>query len=617
MAAKIAKIQKPTRQAEPPPSSPQPLLLGDEVAQFTDYTPLTATCQALPEHRKYSSRFRVALKEGGTAPNNPSQFPRELHRRIHQNRARRKPTRLVIVKSRQVHMTTGEADFVVSDSMVDPAVKSAVVSYDDDGCLLARERYKQFIESHPEFSNPDTKPRYNSTEKWESGRNGSSITFNLASAGLGRGGNYRNLHATEADFWKHFEKTMKGLMQGVSDHWLSTVVIETTLGDRPAEGFRSFLQSIRSGRNTDWELWFIAWHEFDDYTAGHSSNTFEWTPQVERALLSSLDEDELFLLHSLKVSPAKLEWRRRTIAGKCLGSKQTFREEYPSTIEEALEAKGERFFSRPAVSWQAKGAVRAMNSYYPVIVDGERLLLSRHTSEIAKHNPADGLLRVWRPTDGASRYRIGADCADSQSPDACFSDLSVVDTTPGRADVVARFSGRIPAFKFAEVLDVVAHTYNDAEVVIDRTGLGVAVAHALERLGTKNLFYCAPRKPGVSLGAETRTELLNLTKELIDQYRIRTYDAEQIEQLRQFSASTEWTGYTDAVFSLALAFWRLPVVAAYSSRASLPPGGSSIVVDVSPPSGYTFEHWRADRAREKTERLRDGQRRGLSSVGYS
>src|SRR5690606_35912076 len=106
------------------------------------------------------------------------------------------------------------------------------------------------------------------------------------------------------------------------------------------------------------------------YRAGHPSNSYEWNQEVERKLLASLTAKEQKLL-DLGVPTDALEWRRKTIMAKCFGDEDLFAQEYPSTLEEALEFRENCFFQATALKWHNKN-VRQPVSRVRLTVDQSR-----------------------------------------------------------------------------------------------------------------------------------------------------------------------------------------------------------------------------------------------------
>jgi hypothetical protein len=87
----------------------------------------------------------------------------------------------------------------------------------------------------------------------------------------------------------------------------------------------------------------------------------------------------------------------------------------------------------------------------------------------------DGSLWVWQEPQPGNYYIIGADVASGSGSD--YSTFHVLDLVTG--EQVAEYQGLINIVDYASYLDEIGRYYNDAYLVVEKTGLGVGVVHKL------------------------------------------------------------------------------------------------------------------------------------------
>ncbi|HUU85490.1 MAG TPA: hypothetical protein VM243_18480, partial [Phycisphaerae bacterium] len=221
----------------------------------------------------------------------------------------------------------------------------------------------------------------------------------------------------------------------------------------------------------------------------------------------------------------QLAWRRWAIANKFSGDERKFREQFPSTPEEAFLVSGSPVFdaeridiysrnTRPPV-WRGDIAYEAPNYAcpdhgeietpldwdsgsvfdYPCPRCGRRCEPVREQPGWALYERADGPLQVWRWPEETDVYAIGADTAE------CLDLRADRDTAVARSrrtkDVVATLAGHWEPGEFAERLAALGWLYRTALLAVERNNTGVAVIGALAgKLGGRPLFgnlYCYER----------------------------------------------------------------------------------------------------------------------------
>jgi hypothetical protein len=132
-----------------------------------------------------------------------------------------------------------------------------------------------------------------------------------------------------------------------------------------------------------------------------------------------------------------------------------------------------------------------------------------------------GALWVWKePVDGRD-YIIGADCAEGQAENNDNSCFQVIDQIT--CEQVAEFySNTVPPNAFSQILKEVCIYYNNALLVVENMGPGIAVLNTLQNhLFYDNIYFENKKgnpKPGVRMGQVNRPLFLEtLQSRLINQ----------------------------------------------------------------------------------------------------
>lgn len=123
----------------------------------------------------------------------------------------------------------------------------------------------------------------------------------------------------------------------------------------------------------------------------------------------------------------------------------------------------------------------------------------------------DASSRIIKPGDGGHRYAIGADVSTGESTD--FHTAQIVDVTD--SEQAAEMQIKCSIDEFSRMLDYLGRFYNDALLIVERTGIGEAVIQDLKNtLFYPNLFYRRlpngkkDKKPGFPTGATTKGYLV-------------------------------------------------------------------------------------------------------------
>ena len=159
-----------------------------------------------------------------------------------------------------------------------------------------------------------------------------------------------------------------------------------------------------------------------------------------------------------------------------------------------------------------------------------------HTDLLRKHQ--EKVLVPWKAPymeyespEGGATYVMGVDPAGYAARDhAAFQVLKIYDNEWTQ---VATYGGITDPVAFTKKIYEVGQKYNNALVVVESNGVGVATLALLEEMNYSNLFYEKPYKPGVAATAKSVSKMLSYLQEALKDELV-LYDEDTVGQLGSY-----------------------------------------------------------------------------------
>ena len=303
----------------------------------------------------------------------------------------RKPSRYIVLKARQLGISTFTEAFITFMTMFSPNTNSVIMAHLAESASAIFNMTRLYIDELPSGMKPQQKYS-NAKELVFDGENGlkSSIRVMVASDAT-RGSTYKFAHLSEVAFWEHPEEALLALNQAVPMTEDSLIVMEST-----ANGFNYFYtlwQDAVNGRN-DYTPLFFPWYVDPEYTRPYDGFT-----------LTSYEKD---IMERYSLTPDQLQWRRWCIANNCGNDEVKFRQEYPITPEEAFITSGTSVFDSEKILEHMKTLTEPLRKgYFGYDYDG------LHITNIHWVDDPQGYIRIYREPGGISV--IGGDTAGEGS----------------------------------------------------------------------------------------------------------------------------------------------------------------------------------------------------------
>ena len=345
----------------------------------------------LPKHLK------IRTKTGRITALKPKPAQQAVLDAIQEERDAGRPPRILVLKARQEGISTVTEGVMFHDAVTRRLVQTLIVAHREDSTRKLFRMNQLFYDYLPRrlqpmrkhsnaqelvFENPTRNPR----EKRKRPGLMSSIRCVTAGEGMGRSETLTNVHLSEFAFWKGDKNAiLDGVMQAVPASADTLAVIESTANGY--NEFKALWDGAVKGEN-GWRPVFIAWWMEPDYRmpvppgtvwteeelelmrtpfktqrnvfGGERAGKEAWGPPLESSKAipvgrgearerNGCSADSRAEWSGLCLDEEQLAWRRWCIKVNCHGDAHQFRQEYPSTPDEAFLFSGTPFFDNEKI----------------------------------------------------------------------------------------------------------------------------------------------------------------------------------------------------------------------------------------------------------------------------
>jgi Terminase RNaseH-like domain len=362
--------------------------------------------------------------------------------RAQQEYARRCTKRNIVLKARQLGMTTYVAARFFIQTITQPGTVTVQVAHSQDSAEEIFQIVHRFWENLPKGMREGALIRSRSSVR--------QIVFprldseyrvaTAADPNAGRGMTIHNLHCSEVARWpRDGEETLASLRAAVPVD--GEIVLESTPNGAGGVFYEEWQRAEETGYTRHFFPW---WYDEKSRVEGKSLVELLTSEEEELAKRAGLDEGQI-------------AWRRRNRAqlrGLAV-------QEYAEDAVTCFRASGECVFEMEAIEQALEQAGEPFE---------------------AREN---GRLQIWLPAQAGRQYIIGVDPAGGGSEgDYCCA--QVIERQRGMQ--CAELHGHFPPRELADRLMEMARTYNDALVAVERNNHGYGVLAHLRAAGWWNVY---------------------------------------------------------------------------------------------------------------------------------
>jgi hypothetical protein len=513
--------------------------------------------------------LQIQTKKGKIEPFVLNRFQRRLDAIVEEEIAKPKGARIILLKARQLGSSTYIAGRQYHRTTLWPNQTALTLAHDLDTAEALHRKPLLFWN----MSGPNVRPerklsnrrelQFSKDDEAGTGDVGLQSRIQIATAKDSHAGIGLTIHALHLSEAARYESVTRdaqdlfiGMMQAVPEEPGTMVVLETT-----AFGLGWFYE-LWNDRSSGWRKVFVSWLSTEEYTHDDplAPSELEGAEQTrygnEQALLPIVEAElrewypELYpddrpgTAESLRIEAlCRLRWRREKIDIAFGGDKDRFKQEYPSTPEEAFLTTGNLVF------------------------DGRKLADYKHAIEMSDSAPATyrydlqedrfyqapyGGLRVYEAPDPQGRYVIGADVGEGLH-DKDFSAAQVLRVP--ELTQVAVLQDRIDPAAFAEQLAALGMWYNQAFIGVEVNGPGFAtnlhlaqhlwypMVYTRQSFDTKTKRYL--KRTGWHTNKATKTVMITDFRKVVRDDILRLNDIETLDEMGWYQQD-EKTGKMDA-----------------------------------------------------------------------
>lgn len=440
-----------------------------------------------------------------------NRMQRRLWQLFQEDLAANIPIRWLVVKCRQGGCTvwiTGLIYWLITMQYNKAAI---ALSYDDDSAYNIGQKYQShWIRSHPSLKpkvrkiNRDQMHFATTVRELVNG-NGEDVGLDsdliittANKANLGRSYTFQYAHLSEYDLWASMgidvDAKMVALGQAIPEEPGTFIVKETT-----ALGHGICYEEWHDPYNTQRKI-FISFVAIEEYRKDIDKDSYfdlsrlpdsrygdEFTERenILNELIFWYPEESKDVAWRHHESMCRLNWRRHMIDNKLRGDKFKFKQEYPTTIDDAFNTSSKSIFDTECLAEME--AYIKNNKITPYLfkynTDSDEYDVDRKFV-IAQY----GHLRVYENVKPGVRYVIGADGAQgiAGGDHSAFVILRLPELVE-----VASFNDVISPTLFAEVLYYISKKYNNALIGIERNDKGgyAALEMLMDMIPFPNLFF--------------------------------------------------------------------------------------------------------------------------------
>ena len=440
--------------------------------------------------------------------------------RVQQHLAQNLGLRNIIVKARQLGVSTAILAFNFRRIMTTPYLRGLLIAHKDEVTTMLLDRLNCFYDNLPEPLKLPTDRQSQRELRFASF--GSGIHIETASARVtGRSETLGLAHLSEIAHWaaERITELMAGITQAVPKTGIIT--IESTPRGNSGYFYELFQASKRG--ETPYKVFFFPWWWDKGYYLERGNPI---AVPSDRGRLEFTPE-EMSLINNFNLDEDQIRWRR----AKIVELKELFFQEYPENDVDC---------------WFPTGAV----VFDAVALRRQRLMHLRNPMR-----EEDGIL-YWKLPVGGLHYIIGVDTALGL-PRGDFSVASVYEMSA--CEQVAVYRARIGADLFSEKVKYLGKKYNNAQVVPETTGGYAEVLLKILEDYPNVYMELDSKRRGWLTNSKTRPLMISTFATALRSNNIIIHDAVTLQEAQDFQDAGDGTlgvprgSHDDSLFASMLA----------------------------------------------------------------
>ena len=492
----------------------------------------------------------IKPERGGIIRFEPNQFQMQFFDYCQKQFKKKLPIRLVLLKSRQLGLSTAVEAFFFYLLVHFPNTSALIVAHkreDARNIFRMMRRYYAHLSKDMRIPLVGGRPNKDNLEFSEPHSSTCSV-FTAGGEEIGRSWSIQFAHLSEMAYYESQESVMTSINQAVaksSSTWFSASIVEST-----ANGLNLFHHYWQLAQDPDsiWHPMFFTWK--DDLNCAI---------EIGQGEDFTLDKEEIDYQREHSLTLEQMKWAREMRRDQCHNSWAKFNQEYPVTPGLAFISTGYHVFNLTALSKMSEAA-----QDNPAVTIGDIGFMST-TQPIPKINEAEyGPLKIWEHPKKDREYVLGVDVAEGIGAD--YSEIVVIQKEPVIKVVAHYRDNTIKPQDFGVKCWLLGAYYYYGLLGIERNSVGMVVLGVVEHgHGDRIKFPQFQRYPHLyydtrldsktvdesdKLGFRTskqskKTAISNLS-ELINDSDLVCYSVPILNQLQGFTWDPQSKGYSQS-----------------------------------------------------------------------
>lgn len=390
--------------------------------------------------------LKIVNKEGKLLPLKFNYAQQILYDTIKKLRAENKLVRIIILKARQLGLSTATGGIFCSNTLLNFNMNTGIITHKSDATANLFKMYKLMYQNLPNQLKPSILKDNQNTLEFNNengtGLNSSIKCMTAGSSGVGRSTTYQQLHMSEYAFWPGDKKdTFLGLVQTVPATPDSMIIIEST--PNGYDDFKDKWDDAVAGKS-DFVPLFFPWFFNPEYRMKYDG--FEFTPE----------EQEIKKMYNL--DNEQITWRRWCIKNNCSNDLDQFKQEYPSCPEEAFLSTGKCVFPKEnVISRLQKVKDPVKTGFFKYNYNGKTITAFEFIE--SKQKP---YIRIYENVKSDYPYVLGGDTAGIGSDDFAGD---VINNATGNQCAVLEIE--LDETEYVMQMFCLGKYYNDALICIE------------------------------------------------------------------------------------------------------------------------------------------------------
>lgn len=405
-----------------------------------------------------------------------------LERHIWPKWVANQPVRIIVLKARQLGISTLIEAFIYWMATTRPNTNAMVLAHHDDATKnilkmssgFAMKDHRHVLGVMPMIANVNKDELLFDNADWRDrvrhpGLNSRILVATAGNKMSGHSYTLQALHASEVALWPNPD-VFTGILPALADTPQSFGALESTAHGASGPFYEKWQQAVR-GKN-EWDPIFLSWKNRREYRV-------KLTPKRKEKYELTAEEEKIVAEHAIDFE--QVEWRRRRVEafrGMKRMAEDVFAEQFPITPEEAFIATGKNYFDMVSLL-HAERKARDARFDLGLLVGPPLAKLTRSTPD-PKWSPSKaGNIKVWAHPVNGEDYVVGADVAAGIKG----GDYSVAYVMHRLTqEVVACYRASVDTDTYARDLINLGWYYNEAFLAPESNAIGLAVSRAVSRL---------------------------------------------------------------------------------------------------------------------------------------